>query len=263
MVGIIAVLGWLAAGGINEMKTTTRPSPSCGRWATERTGNASASAVMFRWGPIQRLGREVHFTLTQDNTKLQVVYNGSNPLPEQDVPAWLPSAGGRPPHDGRRVHANKIQAKCASKYESKPGAKPGAAARSATAPGCSQSGSFRKGHAWRIRACSPFGFLLRRIRGDRPTGGRWKQKPFLTISAERAVYSVWALVAIASGILLYGLIVVMARTAEELAHTNKAMPAYDKFAAWWAARRARFSSGLSSSSTYSAVVVWTKPASGT
>ena len=61
--------------------------------------------------------------------------------------------------------------------------------------------------------------------------GQWKQKPFLTISAERAVYSVWALVAIASGILLYGLIGGDYRMAYVAAHTNKAMPVYYKFAA--------------------------------
>jgi cytochrome c-type biogenesis protein CcmF len=32
--------------------------------------------------------------------------------------------------------------------------------------------------------------------------GKWGKRPFLTLSAERAVYSVWALVSVAAGLLL-------------------------------------------------------------
>ena len=35
--------------------------------------------------------------------------------------------------------------------------------------------------------------------------GSWKQKPFLLVSAQRAVYSVWVLVTTASGLLIYAL----------------------------------------------------------
>ena len=35
--------------------------------------------------------------------------------------------------------------------------------------------------------------------------GRLRRKPFLVVSGERAVYSVWALVTLASGILVYSL----------------------------------------------------------
>ena len=36
--------------------------------------------------------------------------------------------------------------------------------------------------------------------------GRLKHKPFLIVSGERAVYSVWALITVGSGVLVYSLI---------------------------------------------------------
>ena len=52
--------------------------------------------------------------------------------------------------------------------------------------------------------------------------GRLKSSPFLVISAQRAVYAVWALVAVASGILLYGLIGGDYRMAYVAAHSTSA-----------------------------------------
>ena len=75
-------------------------------------------------GSIQRLGKDVLFTLTQDNIKLKVVYSGSDPLPDTFRDGSQALADGKLGADGV-FHANKIQAKCASKYEAKPGLKPG------------------------------------------------------------------------------------------------------------------------------------------
>ena len=126
VVGIIAVLGWLAAGGINETKTYYKTITELRQMGDRANGQRIRVGGDVQVGSIQRLGKEVHFTLTQDNTKLQVVYNGSDPLPDTFRDGSQALADGRLTTDGV-FHANKIQAKCASKYEAKPGAKPGAA----------------------------------------------------------------------------------------------------------------------------------------
>ena len=63
--------------------------------------------------------------------------------------------------------------------------------------------------------------------------GKWKKKPFLTLSAERAVYSMWFLVTSAVGILVYSLIAGDFRLAYVASNTNQTMPWYYKFSAWW------------------------------
>ena len=130
VVGIIAVLGWLAAGGINETKTYYKTITELRQMGDRANGQRIRVGGDVQVGSIQRLGKEVHFTLTQDNTKLQVVYNGSDPLPDTFRDGSQALADGRLTTDGV-FHANKIQAKCASKYEAKPGAKPGAASNRA------------------------------------------------------------------------------------------------------------------------------------
>jgi len=54
--------------------------------------------------------------------------------------------------------------------------------------------------------------------------GRLKRKPFLIVSAERAVYSVCALVTLASAILVYALMTSDFRFAYVAAHSNRSLP---------------------------------------
>jgi cytochrome c-type biogenesis protein CcmF len=63
--------------------------------------------------------------------------------------------------------------------------------------------------------------------------GRLRNKPFLLVSGQRAVYSVWALMTLASGILVYSLMTGDFRFAYVAAHSNRTMPILYKFAAWW------------------------------
>src|SRR3982750_4120344 len=63
--------------------------------------------------------------------------------------------------------------------------------------------------------------------------GKWKSRPFLIVSAERAVYTVFLLLTTAVGILLYALIGGDYRLAYVAQHSNRAMPTMYKFAAWW------------------------------
>jgi cytochrome c-type biogenesis protein CcmF len=87
--------------------------------------------------------------------------------------------------------------------------------------------------------------------------GRLKNKPFLLVSGQRAVYSVFVLVTLASGILVYALMTGDFRFAYVAAHSNRTMPILYKFAAWWGGQEGSllFWSWLLSS--YAAVVAFT------
>lgn len=87
--------------------------------------------------------------------------------------------------------------------------------------------------------------------------GKWKRGLFLIVSGERAVYSVAALLTIASGILVYSLITGDFRLAYVAAHSNRSMPALYKFTAWWGGQEGSLLLWSWLLSMYSAVVVFT------
>jgi len=87
--------------------------------------------------------------------------------------------------------------------------------------------------------------------------GRVKSKPFLIVSGERAVYSVWAMLALASGILVYSLMTGDFRFSYVAEHSNKTMPALYKFAAWWGGQEGSLLFWSFLLSTYSSVVIFT------
>ncbi len=89
--------------------------------------------------------------------------------------------------------------------------------------------------------------------------GRLKRNPFLAVSAERAVYSIWVLLTVASGLLIYGLIAGDFRLLYVAAHTNRAMPVLYKFAAWWGGQEGSLLLWSWLLATYSAIVIWTTP----
>src|SRR5579862_9532927 len=63
--------------------------------------------------------------------------------------------------------------------------------------------------------------------------GKWARRPFLVLSAERAVYCIWALLTTAAGLLIYLLLSGDFRLSYVWEHSNRAMPAIYKFTAWW------------------------------
>jgi cytochrome c-type biogenesis protein CcmE len=62
----------------------------------------------------------------QEKLSLKVVYDGMDPLPDTFRDGAKALADGKMEHDGV-FHAKNVQAKCASKYEAKPGGKPAVA----------------------------------------------------------------------------------------------------------------------------------------
>src|ERR1700726_4418576 len=63
--------------------------------------------------------------------------------------------------------------------------------------------------------------------------GKLGRRPFLVLSAERAVYCVWALLTVAASLLVYSLIAGDFRLAYVAEHSNKSMDLPYKFASWW------------------------------
>jgi cytochrome c-type biogenesis protein CcmF len=87
--------------------------------------------------------------------------------------------------------------------------------------------------------------------------GGIRQKPFLVVSGQRAVYSVWVLITLASGILVYSLMTGDFRFAYVAEHSNRSMPMLYKFAAWWGGQEGSLLFWSWLLSTYAAVVVFT------
>ena len=126
IVVVIGTLVWLATAGMNETKTYYKTITELGQMKDEAYGKRLRVGGDVETGSIQRVGNEVRFVLTQDaNTHLKVAYTGSDPLPDTFKDGAQALADGKLDKDGV-FRANKIQAKCASKYEAKPGQfKPG------------------------------------------------------------------------------------------------------------------------------------------
>ena len=122
VVAILGTLGWLAASGINETKTyymEISEVNAMGPSATEKRIRVGGDVAK---DSIVRNGREVSFVLTQKDLKLPVVYVGTDPLPDTFRDGAQALADGKMRPDGV-FQAKRIQAKCASKYEGKPGYK--------------------------------------------------------------------------------------------------------------------------------------------
>ncbi len=118
---IIGTLVWLAMGGINESKTYYKTVAELGQMGDEALQKRLRVAGDVEEGSIVRYGQRVIFTLRQDDQRLKVVYEGKDPLPDTFRDGAQALADGKMWPDGV-FHASKIQAKCASKYEAKPGA---------------------------------------------------------------------------------------------------------------------------------------------
>ena len=119
VVVIVGVLVWLAMGGISESKTYYKTISELGQMGDQAHGKRLRVGGDVEQGSIVRNGGEVTFVLHQESKRLKVVYNGIDPLPDTFKDGAQALADGKLGADGV-FQANKIQAKCASKYEAKP-----------------------------------------------------------------------------------------------------------------------------------------------
>jgi cytochrome c-type biogenesis protein CcmF len=86
--------------------------------------------------------------------------------------------------------------------------------------------------------------------------GKWAKRPLLILSAERAVYCVWALITTAVALLVYSLFTGDFRLTYVYETSNTAMSPLYKFTAWWGGMEGSLMLWSWLLATYSAVVVF-------
>ena len=128
---IIGTLVWLAAGGIGETKTYYKTVAELNQMGQAAQGKRLRVGGDVEQGSIRRSGAQVRFTLCQESLRLPVLYTGAEPLPDTFRDGAQALADGKMGPDGV-FQAARIQAKCASKYEAKPGSAPAPINRAGT-----------------------------------------------------------------------------------------------------------------------------------
>lgn len=123
---IVVVLGsllYLAVAGGSSTATYYKTISELNQMGGQAYGKRLRVAGDIESGSIQRVANQVQFTLIQENQKLHVAYIGTDPLPDTFRDGSQALADGKLDSDGV-FRAARIQAKCASKYEAKPGQPP-------------------------------------------------------------------------------------------------------------------------------------------
>lgn len=112
---ILGVLVWLGVSGIRETQTyyLTLGELRAQEKVPERLRVAGDVVA----GSIRRAEGKVYFQLEQSEQQLDVVYVGTEPLPDTLVDGAQAVVSGS--FTGQVFEAQKVQAKCASKYEAK------------------------------------------------------------------------------------------------------------------------------------------------
>jgi cytochrome c-type biogenesis protein CcmF len=87
--------------------------------------------------------------------------------------------------------------------------------------------------------------------------GKYAKRPFLAVSAERAVYAAFLLLTLASAVLVTSLIRGDYRLAYVAAHSNRAMSGIYKFTAWWGGQEGSLLFWSWILSGYSAIAIFT------
>ena len=114
---IVGVVAWQAVSGFQQSKTYYVTVNELTHAAKSRDRIRVGGIV--EKGSIERKSGQLHFRLSQDATSIPVVYVGTDTLPDTFVDGAQAVVEGNYTHGGD-LRAEKIQAKCASKYEANP-----------------------------------------------------------------------------------------------------------------------------------------------
>jgi len=117
---IVAALGWLAWAGLQESKTYYHTIAELSTLKGGEVRHRIRVGGDVRPGSIARYTGRVDFILQGEGRALAVSYTASDPLPDTFVDGSQALVEGRMAANGVFV-ADRIQAKCASKYEAAPG----------------------------------------------------------------------------------------------------------------------------------------------
>lgn len=116
---IVGTLAWIATAGTGESASYYKTIAELDKLGSSAMNKKLRVGGYVEAGSIKRAGNQVDFVLIEENRKMKVSYAGNEPLPDTF------KDGAQALIDGRMgdgvFHATKIAAKCASKYEAKPG----------------------------------------------------------------------------------------------------------------------------------------------
>lgn len=116
---VLAVLVWLAATGIDETATYYVTIEEMHDMDNVHQRRIRVGGDVEPGSIVRKDGR-VEFTITQEERTLNVVYTGRDPLPDTFRDRAQALCDGKLRSDNV-FEAQKIQAKCTSKYETNPG----------------------------------------------------------------------------------------------------------------------------------------------
>lgn len=117
---IVGTLGWLAWVGVSESKTYYHTLAELDTLKGAQSRQRMRIGGDVRAGSIQHLTGRVDFIIEAEGRSLPVSYVGRDPLPDTFKDGSQALVEGHRMPDGHFV-AEKVQAKCASKYEPAPG----------------------------------------------------------------------------------------------------------------------------------------------
>ncbi len=120
---ILGTLAWIGTSAVSSNKSYYKTVSELQTLPDEARARNLRVAGDVVAGSIHRTSGEVQFTLTQEHKTLKVSYTGEDPLPDTFRDGSQALAEGRLGPDGV-FRASHIQAKCSSKYQSKPGQAP-------------------------------------------------------------------------------------------------------------------------------------------
>lgn len=115
---IVGSLVWLAVGGVKDTKTYYKTITELQQQGKSAEGQRVRVGGDVEPGSIVKTGTGVNFVLHQGAKTLNVLYSGTDPLPDTFKDNAQALADGQLGANGV-FEANKIQAKCASKYGAK------------------------------------------------------------------------------------------------------------------------------------------------
>jgi cytochrome c-type biogenesis protein CcmE len=123
MTVIIGTLIWLATASMPDTQTYYKTIKELNALSGKERTKRLRVAGDIEKGSIVRKGDTVEFALREEGNLLRVSYTGRDPLPDTFKDGAQALADGRM-GPGGVFEANKIQAKCSSKYAAKPGEAP-------------------------------------------------------------------------------------------------------------------------------------------
>ena len=124
---VVGTMGWLAFSGGKQSEAYYKTVNEVQQMGQKAYGQRLRLEGNVAAGSIKREGNHTQFVLEYQNTSMKVIYTGTDPLPDTLKDGAQALADGKLDRD-QIFRAGTVQAKCASKYESKPGLAPGQAA---------------------------------------------------------------------------------------------------------------------------------------